>query len=294
MKVDRPSATALLIAASLLRDSHDPRRRAFVPAEAQRVGQAALQHASAGWARLERHLAGWPTRAVTGWLEGATLPGITAHYLYRKRQLRQWAAQALGEGCRQLVVLGAGFDTLSLELSAKEAELHCIEIDHPATQSVKRRAVEGQARPPAFAEADLVAQPLRCALDAAGFRPELSTLFVAEGLAMYLAPARARQLLRELRRSCPQGTVAFSFMQPDARGRARFHSARPWLQAWLSLVGEPFRWAASRQRVAAWLARQGLSVIEVLDGAGLRARHGSTMDGATCEGEVYLLARWTA
>src|SRR5205085_3645641 len=73
-------------------------------------------------------------------LERATLPGICLHFALRKQILRRHAQAAIDAGCTQVIVLGAGLDTLCLELKAARPDLCCIEIDHPATQALKRSA----------------------------------------------------------------------------------------------------------------------------------------------------------
>ena len=57
------------------------------------------------------------------------------------------ARGALGSDVRQVVVIGAGFDTLSLRLSADMPGYSVIEIDHPATQSVKKEVLEDFSLP---------------------------------------------------------------------------------------------------------------------------------------------------
>jgi len=308
MRPQQASRTALLIAASLLLQA--PADAGADPLLA-RCRRAFLCAAPWPWPWLARHAHRPLLRRAAALLERLTLPGIQQHYRLRKQLLRIWAEQAVaarpqpGERpARQLVLLGAGLDTLALELARAHPGLPCIELDHPASQALKRGVLRAQGLDPGlgldlrFAAADLAVDPLGPALARAGFRPELPTLFVAEGLLMYLPPARLRQQLAELLRLCPQGRLAFSFMAPDARGRARFAAARPWLQAWLAWVGEPFLWCARPQALAAQLAAAGLRVRELAGHAELRRQFcvgngaGTEAQGVACEGEVLMLCDW--
>src|SRR5207244_983699 len=50
-------------------------------------------------------------------------------------------AEAVARGVRQYVVLGAGFDTFALRSPFSHLGLQVYEVDHPATQRVKRQMV---------------------------------------------------------------------------------------------------------------------------------------------------------
>src|SRR5687768_12733826 len=112
MRANRPSATARLIARCTLLASHESSLRRLVPDDAVAPLERMLA-ATGGHAWFDgvvRRAA--PRRLLLG-LERAILPGIIVHYLARKRWLEQQVLAAIGDGCRQVVVLGAGFDTLA-------------------------------------------------------------------------------------------------------------------------------------------------------------------------------------
>ena len=55
--------------------------------------------------------------------------------MLRKRLIEEVVRASLTEGVEQVVIIGAGFDTLALRLCAGFPRTNFIEIDHPATQS---------------------------------------------------------------------------------------------------------------------------------------------------------------
>ena len=69
------------------------------------------------------------------------LPGILLHYALRKRFIEESARAFLERGGQQLVVLGAGFDTLAARIAEERPGVVCVEVDHPATQETKRRVL---------------------------------------------------------------------------------------------------------------------------------------------------------
>src|SRR5262245_53417831 len=111
MRDDRPSSTALLIARSTLLATYHPALKSLVLSGAAEPLRAMLDAAGRrSWLDFALRQA-WSRRLL--WLgERAILPGIVAHYLSRKRWIEQRVTDALTAGCRQVVILGAGCDTL--------------------------------------------------------------------------------------------------------------------------------------------------------------------------------------
>ena len=235
MKPNRPSNTALIVAAGL---QLAPASASVLPLDAIRRGAALLEVAHPRMAGLLRK--GW-FRAMCRVLERATLPGICLHFALRKQFLREHARAAIEAGCSQVVVLGAGFDTLCMELQAAHPQLCCIEIDHPATQAVKRRAAGEGRKAINFIGADLARQQLGAVLAACpAFRAEVQTLFVAEGLLMYVPLDAVTALFAQMAAAAPHSRVAFTWLAPQAGGRPNFTRRSRLVDFWLGLRGEPF------------------------------------------------------
>lgn len=257
---------------------------AALPAEALRLGEQLLRRAHPRLAILLRRP--W-FRRLCGLLERATLPGICLHFALRKRFLRSHAHRALAAGCTQVIVLGAGFDTLCMELKAARPDLCCIEIDHPATQSVKRAATGDGGI--GFIAADLAQQSLGTLLAAyPGFRADASTLFVAEGLLMYMPLDAVRSLFEQMALAAPRSQVAFTWFEPLADGRPGFRQRSRLADGWLRWRGEPFLSAKGRAELAGFLSSAGFSLREL-------NASGDLLDGASAterpiEGEYIALA----
>ena len=246
MRADRPSSTAALIAAATVLLDRDPRYRHLVPAGAAAICARCL-------------IDFWPTAAKLPWLaraaERATIPGLMLHFMLRKRWIEEAVRGALARGCQRVVVLGAGYDTLAARLAPQFPAVRFIEIDHPATQAVKRAAIE---RPNLqFIAADLARTPLQQALPPGGG----ASVFVLEGLLMYLTPGEQDALFAAL----PAAEVVFTVMEAKADGRIAFHNAT-WLErALLALWKEPFKSAVSRDALPAVLGGWGLRLRAMAD-----------------------------
>ena len=264
MRADRPSSTATLIAAATVLLARDPHFGHLVPAGAAEICTRCLTPF-------------WRMAARMRWLarggERATIPGLMLHFILRKRWIEDAVRGALARGCRQVVVLGAGFDTLAARLAPQLPAVRFIEIDHPATQAVKRAAIERQNLPhfPSFIAADLALTSLRDALAASPYDRNSPSVFVVEGLLMYLTSEEMAALFAAIgEMQAGGGEVVFTVMEPRGDGRLAFHNAT-WLErALLALWKEPLKSAVSREVLPGAVARWGLQLRQVAD---LAAEH---------------------
>jgi methyltransferase (TIGR00027 family) len=278
MKDDRPSATAYLIARSTLFLSRDPNLGRLVP---QRSAELSEQFVDARpqFARwLDAAMNSKLLRPLSLALERVTIPGIKLHYALRKRYLEEIARDALREGFRQVVVIGAGFDTLALRLHEAFSETKFFEIDHPATQRVKKRVVESGYQPGSnlqFISLDLARGSLHeSLLSCADYHSETDTLFIAEGLLMYLTPAEVDLTFEFIRsHSGAKSRFAFTFMETQSNGRIGFRESSCVVDAWLRLRGETFKWGSTRARIGDFLAARGFTLREIVASETLRTKY---------------------
>jgi methyltransferase (TIGR00027 family) len=304
VKEGKPSETALLILRSTVLLARDPWLSVLVPPAMAEVCRRFLAEVDPAWlAALRWRAAAWgPVRAAAFFLERFVIPGISLHYAVRKRFLEDAARQALAQGAGQVVVLGAGLDTLALRLHREYPLALFVESDHPATQAVKRRALER------WGELDPVDPNLvLVTLDLARTRPQevlaalpqyhedADTFFLAEGLTMYLQPEEMDALFAFAREHAGPGSrFAFTFMEPQADGKVNFPEASPLVRRWLERVGEPFTWGLRRQDLPAWLAARGFEMMDLAGADELRQRYlapAGLADRKLAAGEHVCVAR---
>ena len=298
MREDRPSSTATLIAAATVFLDGDPRVRGLVPA-----GAAAL-------CRRFISSSPMPTRAIIGalchpalrwlaWLaERSTVPGLMLHFMLRKRLIESAVTETISRGASQVVVLGAGFDTLALRLHGAHPSVTFIEIDHPATQRFKRETVEADqagGRNLVFQPADLTRQTLEKTLaNVPVYRRGVNSVFVIEGVLMYLTHAEVSALFRLFGAHCGRGSrVAFTVMEPIAGGRIDFHNATPLVKGLLRLWREPFKCGIAATELPAFLHRFGFVPNTVANADTLRGRYLADFAGkppVTARGELVCIA----
>ena len=194
--------------------------------------------------------------------------------LLRKLYVEDEAEAALASGTRQLLVLGAGYDPLALRLCRRYPDLRAFEVDHPATQQVKRSVMEARGAHPAnlaLVPVDFTAEAADAALAAAGFDQARPSVVVCEGTLMYLAPSEADGVCALAARLGAPGS-RFVFTWVDARVLAAGADAAALARA-LESAGEPLRSSRDPDTLAPFLAGHGFRLAALGDAAALRARY---------------------
>lgn len=259
MRASQPSSTARLIAAATVLSFGDGREAEIVSAESA-AWCARLLSTSMSDRLLLSSVRSPIGRAVWRLAERLTLPGIVRHYALRKSFLEKVWRAARAEGCTQLLVLGAGLDTLGVRVAGADAEARVVEVDHPATQAIKRRVTGGlSGHPLRLVEGRLDRPGWAQALMASGeLMPDRPTLAVLEGVSMYFREAEVAALLSELATlSVPRLRLALTLFDRPAAGPVGFHPTSRLVAAWLRLVGEPFRWGCGTDTLGPFLLSSG-------------------------------------
>ena len=226
-----------------------------------------------------------------------TVPGLMAHFMLRKRWIEAAVRASVDDGCEQVVVVGAGYDTLALRLCKEFPRVRFTEIDHPATQKYKRLAVEreGRAGNLHFISADLARNSLEdVLLPSEPFQPDARSTFVIEGLLMYLSGDELARVFGALSTVClASGRIVFTVMEPTPDGRSAFHNATPLVRRLLSHWSEPFKSSLPRDDVARFLNGFGFSLLGFATAETLRSRYLTPLGrgGMTlAQGEMIVVA----
>jgi methyltransferase (TIGR00027 family) len=230
-------------------------------------------------------------RPIANVIERITIPGILLHYALRKKCISGLTRSALVNGATQVVIIGAGFDPLSFELHQEFPRAHFWEIDHPATQRHKLRAFSNIAAERLhFVAVDLSATTFdREALIKNTFDPTQRTVWIAEGLLMYLTRDVVSSLMRTLKSlSAPNSQLVFTFMEKQTDGRIRFDSQSKLIDWWLRGRGEPFVWGTRRSELADLV--RPWRIVRFFDRDDLQELASGFAAGRIAKGEVICLA----
>jgi methyltransferase (TIGR00027 family) len=127
------------------------------------------------------------------------LPGIFNEIVARTRYIDDQVIRSINEGMTQLVIMGAGYDTRAHRIPKIKEKMRPFEIDHPMTQRLKIRRLNKlfgkMSDHVTYVPVDFEKQTMRNALNQSGYDSSQKTLFIWEGVSMYITPEAVDEAL---------------------------------------------------------------------------------------------------
>ena len=211
----------------------------------------------------------------------ASQPGPYARFLraflvVRSRLAEDLLAGYVARGLAQYVVLGAGLDTFAHRNT--NAALRVFEVDHPATQALKRErlADAGLATPSTltFVPVDFARDPLGDALEAAGLDPARPAFFSWLGVVPYLElPAIRATFATVALATRAGGALVFDYGIKASRLPLHQRLVVQAFAARVAAAGEPWLSAFVPEEIEAELRAAGFESVEDWSPERLRARY---------------------
>ncbi|MDE0463592.1 MAG: class I SAM-dependent methyltransferase, partial [Caldilineaceae bacterium] len=154
------------------------------------------------------------------WLVGDVILGVYRPVypavVLRSRYTEDQLVEAIESGTEQYVILGAGHDTFALRRKDLADKVRVFEVDHPATQEVKRqRILKANGSIPdnlTFVPVDFEVDRLDEEMEKAGFNSQQPAFYSWLGVTYYLTPEAIRDTLdRVAQKSAPGSRIVFDF-----------------------------------------------------------------------------------
>jgi methyltransferase (TIGR00027 family) len=197
-------------------------------------------------------------------------PSMTRYLAARTTFFDRVVVTAIDRGVQQVVVGAAGYDGRAFRYA--RPGVCWFEVDRPATQQDKRERLDRlgiAARQVRFVEADFATDPVAGALLDAGLDAGKPSLFLLEGVAVYLEQAVLETVLSQFRQVTPtRSRLAISVSTPGADGEARSR-----FRAVVAALGEPARSTLEPDQAGELLARTGWQLTAAPDDDQAAARH---------------------
>jgi methyltransferase (TIGR00027 family) len=265
MTSHRPSHTAVKIGKGQVFLAQDPQIARFLPEGSVELSERLMTSVGLlkGW---ERSLFGsvW-FQKISAFIERHTMPGASLHVALRKRFMDDETRAAIRDGAKQVLVVGAGFDTLSVRLAGRFPEVLFVEVDQPGTHEVKRRAVGAlDAHHSNFQllGVDLASTSLEEALSFVGpWQRDRESVVIAEGVLMYLEESAVAAFLEAIHSLTGAGSrLLFTYMRRDEAGRIYGGKLGSITRLSLKMIGEPWCWGAGEGMLPDFLAKRGFQL----------------------------------
>ena len=198
------------------------------------------------------------------------IDGLMNFAMAREQHIAAVMVRELRAGAEQIVVLGAGFDTRCYRLP-EAAAVPVFEVDHPVTQAAKREALRGVVEPlPAhvrFVGVDFDHDDLGERLRAAGYDEGKRTLFVWQGVIVYLTRDGADRTLAFIAGHSASGSVVV-FDSIDSA--ALTGSGATGLRVFTSAMGENVTFGIGLDEIVPWLQARGFRDVDIFGHAAMQ------------------------
>jgi methyltransferase (TIGR00027 family) len=278
MSRHRPSYTAIKVSKGTLFLAQDPVAKDLLPKGAAEWTERLL--VAAGIVRpweLSLMRQEW-FRKLAAFAERHTMPGQSLYMALRKRFFDDEVRDAIANGAPQVLVVGAGFDTLCARLAPEHPDVIFVEIDQPGTHAVKKAHVEtiGAARRNLhFSGVDLATTSLDEVLSRLEYWDEAKpAVVVAEGVLMYLGEDPVSRFLEAIEHNTISGSrLLFTYLRADKKGKIQAGKLSFMTKIPLMMIGEPWRWGVKEGELEEFMQRHGFELDHSPDRCDLRRRY---------------------
>ena len=216
-------------------------------------------------------------------------PGLGNSIRARVRYFDDFVRAAAGEGMEQLVILGAGYDTrpYRIEKLKGNANVKVFEVDHPETQSLKKEKIEmifgGLPDHVVYVPIDFEMESMGLKLLENGYYRSKKTLFLMEGLVMYIPPKVVEEMLSFIVNDSAKGSeVLFDyFIQSVVDGTSGTEKN---MRDFAAQQGEPFLFGIEDGAAEVFLKERGFSRVQNVTSDDYKNAYfcGANKDRAVC------------
>jgi methyltransferase (TIGR00027 family) len=259
--VQGASLTALVIAWGAVVLSKDPKHSHLVSDEDLQISCNALKQTKTGPLLLP--FTGRRALPLFEMMDRVVSPGMLLHFRLRKFLISKWVKVALAEGVEQVVVLGAGYDGLAYQLHKIYPDRHFFEVDAASTAELKRECLPADIdKNLHLVSGDLSKRPVADYLAETSFDGEKSTVYIVEGLSMYLTELEVSKLLVSIVKCSLDAKLIMTYMDQVSFSGTRFNRLRAkFVHSWLNYIKEPLKWGSAPESVSDFLAVAGFQLL---------------------------------
>jgi methyltransferase (TIGR00027 family) len=210
--------------------------------------------------------------------------GIYEYVISRTKYIDALFKQALSDQFSQILIFGAGFDTRALRFQENRGQTRIFELDAPSTQAAKLRQYQHRGlRIPSnltFVPIDFDTESLPKKLEAAGFQSDLQSLFILEGLLMYLEPESVQGTLQIIQSNSGLGSViVFDYVQASVLRHRGTLLGESGIKRSVSKTGEKWRFGIEPGEIEQFLSNYGFTLIDHKCAQELEERYFKDEDG---------------
>jgi len=192
-------------------------------------------------------------------------PGLGNSIRARVRYFDDFIKTAIEGGLEQLIILGAGYDTRAYRIEGIKGKVMVFEVDRPETLKAKMEKIKeifgSLPDHVVYVPVDFRVERLGQRLTDCGYNKSLKTLFVMEGLIMYLPVEAVDDILAYVIENSGKGSKILFDYFPDSVIKGTCEAGRN-MREYAEMAGEPLQFSISEGTMESFLAKRGFSQIQ--------------------------------
>lgn len=210
--------------------------------------------------------------------------GSYEYVIARTKYIDEVFQQVLAEQFDQILLFGAGFDTRAIRFNAASQGTKIFELDVAATQTAKIQQYQKRklAIPSnvVFIAIDFEKDTLSQKLDEAGFRKGARSLFILEGLLMYLHRESVDETFRILKEYAGKGSrVVFDYIYASVLRQENLYYGEQGMVQSVARINEPWRFGIEKGEIERFLLSYGFRLRDHKDARALEDAYFKNPDG---------------
>ena len=212
-------------------------------------------------------------------------PGMYEYVIARTKYIDDAFRKAVQDEFAQILIMGAGFDSRAIRFPSRAGKTKVFELDAPITQQAKigqyqRRQISVPSNL-IFVPIDFERQTLSQRLTEAGFQKGCQSLFVVEGLTMYLQPESIAQTFAVISEYAGKGSrVVFDYVLASVLRGENLYDGESEIRELVKQVGERWRFGIEKGTAEVFLKQYGFKLVDHQDAGELKDRYFRTAEGA--------------
>ncbi len=210
--------------------------------------------------------------------------GVYEYVIARTKYIDAVFERALAEQFDQILIFGAGFDTRALRFQDRMQNTRIFELDAAITQQAKigqyqkrHLTIPSNLK---FIAIDFDKESLSMKLYEAGFDKQQRSLFILEGLLMYLQPESVHAAFKTIQDFAGKHSwIIFDYIYASVLRNEGIYYGETRMVQTVSGVGEQWHFGIEKGEIEQFLAAYGLKLIDHKDAQELEKTYFSDSDG---------------
>jgi methyltransferase (TIGR00027 family) len=224
-------------------------------------------------------------------------PGVIGFLVARCRYMDDYLQECINNGIQQLVILGAGLDSRAYRFKELKDHVKIFEVDHPATQLVKQnKLIKIFGKLPehvTYVPVDFNEETLQ-KLFVFGYRRQLKTLFIWEGVVHYLSSDAVDQTLNFVAKNSGHGSsIIFDYIYLSSLNAVHKRREIERMQRARKFTGEGITFGIEEGRVKEFLRKRGFKYVKNVASMDLKKQYFKGVNNSRAIAPIYAIVHAT-